>query len=375
MSAKSDAFVQGICRPSFGLDRFRRPVVATTPAPAIIVEPVRPAETIFLDDPERDDAFCTVSVWVRKPKLPSSQKPLLLVGPFGSGKTALLRHFGAQVGGVEAYDDQNLADFLSANGLHATRPIGLVDNIEGLDASERLQVKAALLRPSCRRLVLTAEDAFSEPAKAWSKLCLVVKMGTPSEAFAVKVLQAHWPALDASEAKRIAGLTRCNLSSAMQAASVMVHAGTSSTGSVAPNVRLDMFQDVPQMVTSMLTGRSVECTGGTGDTAFFGQLLQVNIPRVCTTIQQVSKALEDFSFLDTIQVRNELDGESLWGLVESTGRVHTKGPHRKAPSGYFEWPRSTKALDKPTMPFHTMAALLPTDAAPKARKRPRAEES
>lgn len=306
------------------------PVVAQTTPKRAVVEP-KP----FLEDPARDDAFCTVSVWLRKPNLPSSQKPLLLIGPPGSGKSYLVDQYGAQ---PELYDEQDLSDFLQLHALGAERRPGLIDRIETLDTAERALVKRHIQsKGPARRLILIAEDAFLEPTKAWIKLCTVAKLGMPSSGFAVKVLQLHHPDVSEAVCKRVAEAAHNNLSAAMQS----LHFG--HTGAVS-SMYLDTFSDVPKTVQNLFLGRSCGCIGGSGDTSFVGTLLQANTPRGAASLDDASKLLENLSFFDTVDCKHELDGESLWFLLEQTLRPMRKS---KVPISPFEWPKSLKPVENP----------------------------
>lgn len=307
--------------------------VPSVPKPEVFkpvtLEPL-PSAHVFLEDPGRDLEFGLIDQWARKPQFPTSLKPLLIIAPTGSGTTCLIEHY---IKHCEHYYDQDISDFLSL-GLVSRGP-AVFDNIESLDASERLIVKKHLVA-SKRRIVLTATDAFLEPARAWSKWCTVVKLPRPSVSFIKNVLKAHKP--ESIHHDYISTNCNGNIASAMQAIQWSVRSG-----------QPDMPSDAPKAVGQLLAHVPVPCIGGSVDCSFIGQLLQLNVEHAPCSIKDLAQTLERFSFLDLVDSSHAFDGPSTWTLIEAISKGHPKVPQNK----FYrtEWPKSTKPLAKPNFEY------------------------
>jgi len=284
---------------------------AAPPQEAMLIKPAvaasqadepKPTEPIefFLHDAERDEAFCTVDIWIRKNK---DLKPLLLAGPSGSGKSALLRQYCG--GAFEIYYDQDLSDFLSASGLRP-KSLGIIDCIESLDAKERETLKKSF--PALkRRLILTTEDLFAEPAKTWKKNCTVVQLKEPSKKFLKSVYDSRGLEYNGESSFPIDRF---------------------SAG------HRDAVSDPIRCTRQMLLGQKT--TELLSDVSFLSILLQANSIQATQNIGDLAKAMDRYSFADVID--HELDAQSLWAYHELSARV---GP-KMTPSmpWTFQWPRS-----------------------------------
>ena len=278
-----------------------------------------PKKAPFVYDSLQDDAYGTIEDFFRRPQ--RWTKPLLVIGPSGSGKSYIIRHYGL----IEAYDDQDLEDFLAVHGLRA-RPVGLLEDIEGLDASERAIVRKCLGpsgRPH-RRLVLTAEDPFEEPAKSWASHCHVVKLGRPSLGHCIDVLKAH--GAGHLMAKSLAESSNCNLGSA--------HAGLALGLTGAPDAPVTC----PKAVGALLRGAPVMCLGGSSDISWIHQLYALNCIQVKAKVSVVLRTLDAASFIDIVD--HELPSENLWDLVQLMAAC---GPQSTAGLPSFLWPSAKKA--------------------------------
>jgi len=319
--------------------------IVTNPEPLIsaVAKPVAHIELpiqkpFFLEDYDRDEAYGHVDLWFRKPAL--NTKSLLLVGPCGCGKTAILEHFGS----YDAYDDQDLDDFLATGGLKKKLP-ALLDSIESIEAELRPTIKKAL-ELNKRRIVMTTDDLFSEPAKSWSKYCHVVKLERPKVAFILRLLQKiHGHQEDGLN--HIAEMCNGNLAVAMKS---FEWTNLASKGLKSRlNMQSDPTFDVPKATTSILQGRTVPCFGGTGDTSFLAQMLQMNVAQTSSTISGLVKAIDNYAFFDLVDSRHALDAEAQWSLLRS---ITDNGPKLSAGAKFrFEWPRTLK---KKLEPDYTM---------------------
>lgn len=273
----------------------------------------------FVDDVAQDEAYGAVQSWFRRPE--RHPKPLLVIGPSGCGKSAIIRHF-SRPQGLECYDDQDLADFLSPVGLRTKCP-GLLDGIEGLDASERQLVKKALGAKNGRRLVLTAEDAFEEPAKSWSSSCHVVKFERPSPAHCVRVLVAHGSSEDVARA--LVDSSDCNLGSAM--------AGLVFGRTGAPDVPMS----APKAVATLLRHEAVPCIGGSSDVSFIHMLYGLNAVQAPCNVKTRLRTCDAVSFMDLLG--HEMPTENMWDLLQL---VASCGPRiDRVPT--FIWPSGKKS--------------------------------
>jgi len=296
-------------------------------APKTLIQ-VQQVETVasFVTDNDRDDSIGQIQHWLRK-----DTKPLLVIGAHGSGVTHLL----ASCVVSEVYDDQDLPDFLAPCGLRRRVP-AMIDDIEGLDTKERQQIKA-VFGTNHRRLILTATDSFSEPAKAWSRFCTVVRIDRPKKTFIAKVLALKCN--DAEVCSDVAESCNGNMAAAVQAISMILRSPGECSFSVP-----DAVSDTMKTVGLLLGGTRVPCGGGTSDTSFVGQLLQINTPSAATTLDSLVKATERWSYFDLVDSQHILDAESQWHMMSLTA---LQGP--KMPKDRFwrmEWPRSTKAKAK-----------------------------
>ena len=285
--------------------RFKVAPQPCTEKPEPIKEPqlpmLKPQEPkdLFLHDSERDEAFCSVDVWIRKNK---DLKPLLLAGPSGSGKTALINEYCTS---FETYYDQDLCDFLSASGLRP-KNLGVIDCIESLDAKERDILKKSF--PGLkRRLILTTEDLFAEPAKTWKKNCTVVQLKEPSKKFLKNVYDSKGLEYNGEPSFPIDKV---------------------SSG------HRDAVSDPIKCTRQMLLGQKTPEL--LSDVSFLSVLLQANTIQATQNIESLAQAMDRYSFADIID--HELDAQSLWAYHELSARV---GPKMTASMPWtFQWPRS-----------------------------------
>ena len=293
-----------------------------------------PIRVNFLDDSERDESFGIIDFWFRK----SSLKPLLIIGHTGSGKTALVNHYGKNVEFYE--DDKDAEDFLQNQGLRVRGP-GVFENIESLDTSTRDCIRLAIREPSkFRKLVLTADDIFEEPAKSWAKACTVVRLEKPSNSFIRKVIKSR---SDITENIISTIIESCNNNLAV--ASNLLYWATMKSFNFD---KIDMPMGVPKATRCCLMGEKVPCLGGSSDIGFLAQMIQVNLPQTNCSIETLAKSLERFSMLDTMEAKNELDSESHWTVVEA---IVSDGPKLRGSKFQLEWPRSSKKSLKPKFPY------------------------
>jgi energy-coupling factor transporter ATP-binding protein EcfA2 len=288
-------------------------VVKSVPAVAEASEPLdalpapaQPQKPFFMHDNERDDAFCSIDFWIRKN---TDKKPLLIVGPSGSGKTALIQQYSTN---YEVYHDQDLSDFLSSSSLRV-KPIGVIDCIESLDAKEREFFKKNIHNLN-RRIILTSEDAFLEPTKTWKKFCTYVDLKAPSKTFLKEVYTAKklcytgepcFPIYDMSSGFR------------------------------------DTFSDPLKCTRQMLLGHKTPEL--LSDISYLNILLQSNSIQCTSSINDLSKAYEKYSFVD--QVDHVLDAQSLWHLTELITQTSPK--IQQTMPWTFQWPRSSAHSKEP----------------------------
>lgn len=288
-----------------------------------------------------------VEQWLRAFASGKSQKPLLLVGPCGSGKTSLLVSTARRLCKLpmEGLDDQDMADFLAPAGLRPRGP-AFIDGIEALDVTERDAVKDAIAKGPkglARPLVLTADDLFEAPAKNWKDHCIVVRIERPKKAFLMKVLKTRWPTIEEAAAEAAAESSNGSVSLAMNTAGFLhrvaagASSGTAADGAVGHS---DLLYDVPKAIGETLRGHSVACLGGSSDTTFYAQMLQLQLPTVTTNITALAKALDQWSLYDASGVGRDLDTDAHWSLVSLIAR---QGPKLSAGAKFqMQWPKSLK---------------------------------
>ena len=315
------------------------PVPPVTAVPAPMPSISAPQVTLpqvsqhFIADTDRDDTYGQVQHWLKK-----ALKPLLIIGAHGSGTTFMLQRCMT----TELYDDQDIDDFLAPCGLRPRCP-ALIDDIESLDTKERQLVKNFVVNTK-RRLVLTATDLFSEPAKAWSKFCVIVKLERPKKAFIAKVLGLHYNDTEVCEA--IAESCNGSLAAGVQAVSMVVRGSQDSCSFSVP----DAATDTMKTVGLLLGGTRVPCGGGTSDTSFVAQLVQINGPQAPCSIEALAKTIDRWSFFDVVDSRHILDAECQWTLMQVTALQGPKMPKDKF--WRMEWPRSTKPKTKTDYEYH-----------------------
>jgi shikimate kinase len=284
--------------------RFKSPEPKTTvsdpptAAPVIIKNDV--IKSNFVHDPERDDAFCSVDIWIRKN---TDFKPLLLAGPAGSGKTTLIQEYSKSI--YETYFDQDLSDFLSSTGLRP-KTLCVIDCIESLDAKERDIVKKSFSGLK-RRLILTTEDLFAEPAKTWKKNCTVISLKEPSKQFLKRVYESSGLVYNGEPSfpvDRFSAGHRDAVSDPIKCTRLML-----------------LGQKTPELLS---------------DISFLSILLQANSLQTTQNISELSKALDRYSFADLID--HELDAQSLWTYHELVTKVSPK--LTASMTWTFQWPRS-----------------------------------
>lgn len=303
----------------------------------------KPAQD-FLQDSERDSAFADIDVWLRKPGLPTSQRPLLLIGATGVGKTYVLEYYASSAGiSLETYDYEfDLQDFLASSGLRSKGPGVLA--LEDLDAAQKAKVRSVVKETgsnasqgrTCRRLILTTCDEFGTSTLGWTKLCTTVRLERPKKFFMSQVLQAKYSTIDSEARSMLIEASGGNLAVALQSAS-------SGLTCIA-----DMPMDVPKATRTMLMGQTVKCLGGSSDTTYLSQLIEQNLPQCfgLKNIGHLARQLDHLSFLDICATTKEFEGEHLWTTLQSIAK--TSQPASKF---MFEWLKSTKPLERPKMDF------------------------
>jgi hypothetical protein len=333
-------------------------------APTVPLVPSAPSQPAlkpaadFLQDSERDNSFADIDIWLRKPGLPTSQKPLLVIGATGSGKSTVIEYYAASAGiFLETFDyEYDLEDFLRSTGLRRKGP-GILA-LEDLDTSQKALVKKRCCSGganggssgskgsgSSRRIILTTCDEFSTSTLAWSKVCTTVRLERPKKFFITKVIAQKWPLIDAEARSMISEACGGNLAVALQSASLGL------------TCIADMPMDVPKATRVMLMGQTVKCLGGSSDTTYLSQLVHQNMPQCfgsggpkptlsMQSLHAMARQMNHISFLDICATTNEFEGEHLWQSLQSIAK--TCPPATKF---NFEWTRSTKPLEKPKMDY------------------------
>ena len=297
--------------------------------------PKAPKDLLFLEDMQRDDAFGSCAHWFKK----KPEQPLLLVGPTGSGKTALIEHYCTTE--LDVYEQDSLC--LSSAGFRGNVPV-VFDNIETLDSASRAEIKSAIAsKQQHRPIILTTDDIYAEPGQSLQKYCKVIRLAKPSNHFVLRVLEKRFPALaDKHILKEITEFSNGNLGSAIQScywSAIHPDLGISKMNTEVP-------LDVPKATRMLLCGQHVPCIG---DAPYLLQQLQLNTFGVSnlanSTIHCVSKALNNYSFLDVLEHRKIMTGEELWTCLELTAQ---QGPKLTGPTQSkfcFEWPKSVKKVE------------------------------
>ena len=297
---------------------------------------VKKQPALFLNDFMREDAFCTCQQWFKINYL--ERRPLLLIGPCGSGKTALINYFS---NGILDFFMEDLEDeFLSSHCFRAKIP-AVFDAIESLDPTTRSKLKKSLSWKSRRPLIFTSDDAFAEPTKTWAKSCTVVNLERPSKSFITQVLKALQPDIEQTKLQEIVDMCNGNLSTAKNA---LFWTTTKTMFTESP-------LDVPKTTRLLLCGYRVSCIG---DAPYLLHQLQNNTLPVAVTentpILKLARTLENYSFLDLQECRHAMDTESIWSSMEL---VVKNGPQLKQASKFrFEWPKSLKPLENFIMPYN-----------------------
>lgn len=290
----------------------------------------------FMQDSDRDNAFADIDLWLRKPGLPSSQKPLLVIGPTGTGKTAIIEYYAASAKiSIETFDyEYDLQDFLKTSGLRRKGPGVLA--LEDLDASQKNTVKKSIGHANIRRLILTTCNEFSTSTLSWSKVSTTVRLERPKKFFMSQLISTKWPKIDMEARSMLIEASNGNLAVAMQSASLGL------------TCIADMPMDVPKATRHMLMGQTVKCLGGSSDTTYLSSLIQHNMPQCFgpKNIGHLARQFDYMSFLDMCATTNEFEGEHLWTTLQSISKCCP--PAQKFS---FEWLKSTKHLDKPKFDY------------------------
>jgi len=311
-------------------------------AQAITLSPLTPIGPDFCEDLDRESSFGDIEDWIRRPK----SKPLLIVGPTGSGKTTAIEHFFIkhlkqfpdtydETGTTREEKIDDCCDFLRPHGLLKTRHACIFDNIESYDLVIRDVLRKAMANFNKHRpFIMTSEDIFAEPAKSFAKMCTVVRLNCPSSIFITKVLK-HKFALNNNLIQDIINTSIGNLACALNCASILKESQSSK------NMFQDRPMDVPKATRCALIGENVPLLGGSSDTSFIGQMLQINTPQVPQSIGTLAKKLEDYSYIDiidSVDLDHKLSTDQLWLLIQST---YVQGPKLSRTARFnLEWPRS-----------------------------------
>jgi hypothetical protein len=219
----------------------------------------------------------------------------------------------------------------------------IFDNIESYDNPVREVLKNSFNK-KCRPIIMTSDDIFTEPAKSFSKFCVVVKLEQPKVSFISKCIKAKVPLIDAKTLQSIFETADGNLSSAINCITWIKQVSAQDAGHQCfqdcTSMYLDVPMDVPKATRAALLGQNIPLLGGSSDTSFLGHMLQINVPQAASGIKELSKALDSFSFLNVMDSsRDKLSTEQLWTLTQLSFR---NGPRlSKTAKFILEWPRSS----------------------------------
>lgn len=305
----------------------------------------------FMDDIDRENAFGQIEDWIKA--YTKIQKPLLIAGHTGSGKTTLIEHYFIKHLHAlpETYDENgstredkhdDCTDYLRPHGLIRQRLPAIFDNIESYDLVVRDILRSALLKfKSQRPFIMTTDDIFIEPAKSFAKHCVVVRLENPKPSFVTKILNNR-KQLCPQVTQSIIEVSNGNLANALNCLGVI------SDSTDASSMFQDRPMDVPKATRCALLGEDVPLLGGSSDTSFLGIMLQVNSPQVPQSIEQLANTLERFSFLnvvDSVEPDKKLLTEQLWLLIQKTYIRSAK--LQKSSRFNLDWPRSLNASKNP----------------------------
>lgn len=299
---------------------------------------------LFLDDIDRESSFAQVQQWFKMCLKSTCQKPLLLVGPTGSGKTALIKHYA-----FENNLDLEMPEDLDEDSFGHSFFKGplVIDGFDTLEQGQKSILKKKL--QSKRPIIILAEDRFADCVKSIQKACTFVALDRPSKSFIKKVLRASRPQENELLDNEIATSANGNLGIALA-----INYWTSRTKSTSGASQ--MFSKVPldvqKATRSLLCGQSLECIG---DASFLIHVLQTNLLPVANqasaSLNQIARSLESFSILDTIDSKKWFTTEELWSFTDTLIKQGPKLNAQQAPKFSYEWPRSTKKSEMPKYIF------------------------
>lgn len=282
----------------------------------------------FYQDTSRENIYATLDKWFKVKSL----QALLLVGPTGSGKTALIEYFAHKYCVKLDINDEPDEDSFSSTFFKG--PL-VLDSLETLDPSIRALLKKNLnkLRP----LIITAEDRFAECVKAIQKFCTTVFVERPSKQFIKNVLlRKQCPDFLAEE---ISISANGNLGVAVHA-NFWTRTTTSTKG--ASKMFTESPLDVQKATRCLLLGQRLSCIG---DVAFLMLQVQNNTLPVSalaqSDIKKLAKAFDGFSLLDLMETKKWFTTEELWSAMECVIDVGPKLLTNQQKFSY-EWPKSLK---------------------------------
>lgn len=290
----------------------------------------------FYDDFNREDAFAKVEKHFLDLSRTQKLKPLLLVGPTGSGKTALIEYYASKNNiKLEFADDPDEDSF---NSSFFKGPL-VLDSLETLDPAFKLLLKK-YVQLGRRSLIITAEDRFADCVKALQKHTNFVCLEKPSKQFIKSILLKK----NCSEAlaEEIAVTANGNLGVAL-AATYWTSKTLSKSG--ASQMFTESPLDVQKATRALLIGQKLACIG---DVSFLLHQVQNNTVPVASLagahIKVLAKAMDSYSLLDIMDHKKWFTTEELWSAMESTVNV---GPKLTTNTNKFsyEWPKSLKKLE------------------------------